>query len=83
MNFVKGVEEIGANRNPVIQVFAEWKRALETIDEAKLSEMVSDEYDSPWSLPIANMNIHNAYHVGQIVLIRKLQGSWNSNQGVS
>jgi hypothetical protein len=76
-------EEWQTIKRELFQVFAEWKRIIETIDEAKLSEMVSAEYDSTWSLPIANMNIHNAYHIGQIVLIRKLQGSWNSNQGVS
>jgi hypothetical protein len=25
---------------------------------------------------------HNAYHVGQIVYVRKLQGSWNPEKGV-
>jgi hypothetical protein len=25
---------------------------------------------------------HNAYHIGQIVYLRKLQGSWNPDKGV-
>jgi hypothetical protein len=78
-----GEEEWQTIKTDLLQVFSEWKHALETIDETKLNEKVSDEYEAPWSVPIANMNIHNAYHIGQIVLIRKLQGSWNSNQGVS
>lgn len=64
-------------------VFDEWKTILETINEAKLSEQVSESYDAPWSAPLANMNIHNAYHIGQIVIARKLQGSWDAAQGVS
>jgi hypothetical protein len=26
--------------------------------------------------------MHNAYHIGQIVYIRKLQGSWDPEKGV-
>jgi uncharacterized damage-inducible protein DinB len=70
-------------KNELFQVFADWKHILETIDEAKLREEVSAEYDSPWSAPLAHQNIHNAYHIGQIVVIRKIQGSWNSAKGVS
>ncbi len=65
------------------EVFDAWKQILETIDEAKLSERVSESYDVPWSAPLSNMNIHNAYHIGQIVIVRKLQGSWNAEQGVA
>ena len=31
---------------------------------------------------IGNICTHNAYHVGQIVYVRKLQGSWNPEKGV-
>jgi hypothetical protein len=31
---------------------------------------------------IANICTHNAYHIGQIVYVRKLQGSWNPDKGV-
>ena len=65
------------------EVFDAWKRILETITEAKLAEKVSESYDAPWSAPLAQMNIHNAYHIGQIVFARKLQGSWKDGQGVS
>ncbi len=70
-------------KKELLQVFAEWKRVLEAIDETKLREIVSEEYDSPWSAPLAHQNIHNAYHIGQIVCIRKIQGSWNPAKGVS
>ena len=31
---------------------------------------------------IANISTHNAYHTGQIIYARKLQGSWNPDKGV-
>lgn len=65
------------------KVFDALKAVLENIDEAKLNEQVSEKYEAPWSAPFANMNIHNAYHIGQIVIVRKLQGSWNPKQGVA
>ena len=31
---------------------------------------------------IAHIGTHNAYHTGQIIYVRKLQGSWDPNKGV-
>jgi len=31
---------------------------------------------------IATSATHNAYHTGQILYVRKLQGSWNPDNGV-
>jgi hypothetical protein len=31
---------------------------------------------------IAHIGTHNAYHLGEIVYVRKLQGSWNPDKGV-
>ena len=57
-------------------IMSEWKVLLENADEAKLAEGDSGSM-------IAHFNIHNAYHIGQIVIVRKLQGNWNSSQGVN
>lgn len=65
----KALEEFNAIMN-------EWKMKLEAADDAKIS-------NNNWSSIIANINIHNAYHIGQIVTTRKLRGSWNVLQGVS
>jgi len=46
-------------------------------------EAVSATNKSLWSLLISHVNIHNAHHGGQIVVIRKLQGSWDAGKGVS
>ncbi|PWT84980.1 MAG: DinB family protein, partial [Acidobacteria bacterium] len=35
-----------------------------------------------WAPEIARIGTHNAYHVGQMIVIRKMQGSWNPEKGV-
>ena len=57
----------------VDEVLAAWELAIQNADEAKLSEAQET---------IANMNTHNAYHIGQIIFLRKLQGSWDPEKGV-
>ena len=65
------------------QVMDEWRAKLKTIAEKKLESPVNGQYRAPWRSPLAQQNIHNAYHIGQILLLRKLQGSWDSSKGVS
>ena len=64
-------------------VIDEWREKLNTITDEKLASPVSVKYQEPWRSPLAQQNIHNAYHTGQIVLLRKLQGSWDPSKGVS
>jgi uncharacterized damage-inducible protein DinB len=54
-------------------VMAEWEKAVEAADDKKLQE---------WAPVIARIGTHNAYHIGQIVFVRKEQGSWNPEKGV-
>ncbi|PWU05044.1 MAG: DinB family protein [Bacteroidetes bacterium] len=55
------------------EVLTEIEKIVETTDEAKLKN---------WYDEIAHIGTHNAYHTGQIIYIRKLQGSWDANKGV-
>jgi uncharacterized damage-inducible protein DinB len=64
-------------------VMTEFRDLLSSADETKFDQLVSDENPRKWSALIADINAHNAYHAGQILLIRKLQGSWNPEKGVS
>lgn len=64
-------------------VMGEWREILNHLTDEKLSSPVNDQYTAPWRTPLAQQNIHNAYHIGQIVLLRKLQGSWDPKKGVS
>ncbi len=54
-------------------VMTAWEAAVEKADDAKLQS---------WYSTIAHISTHNAYHTGQILYIRKLQGSWDSAKGV-
>jgi len=55
------------------EVMKQWEQLVETADEKKLGE---------WASTIAHVGTHNAYHIGQIVYVRKEQGSWDPNKGV-
>src|SRR6476660_4318428 len=65
------------------KVMIEWREKLSAMDDAKLASAVNSKYEKPWYWPLAQQNIHNAYHIGQILLLRKLQGSWDPKKGVS
>lgn len=55
------------------RVLLEMERFLEQADEARLAELAPT---------VANISTHNAYHTGQILYVRKLQGSWDPGNGV-
>ena len=55
------------------RIMQEWEKAVAEADDAHLAASAS---------LIAHIGAHNAYHLGQIVYVRKLQGSWNPASGV-
>ena len=55
------------------EVMKEWEKAVEAADDQKLAAEAST---------IAHIGTHNAYHIGQIVFVRKEQGSWDPEKGV-
>ena len=55
------------------QVMTEWETAVQSADQSKLQK---------WYSTIAHIGTHNAYHIGEIVYVRKEQGSWNPANGV-
>jgi uncharacterized damage-inducible protein DinB len=54
------------------RVMKDWETAVEQADDARLADAASG---------IANISAHNAYHVGQIIYVRRAQGSWNPAKG--
>lgn len=54
-------------------ILTEWEKVVEAADDQKLAANAS---------LIAHIGAHNAYHVGQIIYVRKLQGSWDPAKGV-
>jgi len=61
----------------IVQEFDEgmtaWEKAVDGAGDKKVAEWASD---------ISHIATHNAYHIGQIVFVRKLQGSWDPEKGV-
>jgi uncharacterized damage-inducible protein DinB len=55
------------------QVLTDWEKAVESADDKKLAENAS---------LIAHVGAHNAYHIGQIIYVRKLEGVWDPSKGV-
>lgn len=55
------------------QIMSEWVESVQQAEENTLEQWISD---------ITHLTIHTAYHIGQIVHIRKEQGSWNPSNGV-
>lgn len=65
----------------------QWNDVVKGLDEVmnvyeKLVESATDQQLASMAVMIGNISMHNAYHVGQIVIVRKLQGSWNPEKGV-
>jgi uncharacterized damage-inducible protein DinB len=55
------------------QVMSDWEKAVEAADDKKLADNAS---------LIAHIGAHNAYHIGQIIYVRKLEGAWDPSKGV-
>ncbi|MGX6441768.1 DinB family protein [Neobacillus sp. K501] len=64
-------------------VMKEWYQTIQLADEEKLDQQVSEDSKGSWLETLTSITLHNAYHIGQIVTIRKLQGSWRKEIGVS
>jgi uncharacterized damage-inducible protein DinB len=54
-------------------VMKELEKWVETADEAKLKESAQ---------VFTHISTHNAYHIGEIIYVRKEQGSWDPKNGV-
>ncbi|HKW57100.1 MAG TPA: DinB family protein [Candidatus Acidoferrum sp.] len=54
-------------------VLGELEKIVENADDAKLKTIAPT---------IQHINAHNAYHIGEIVMVRKEQGSWDPSKGV-
>ena len=62
--------EIVAQLDDVMNELEKW---VETADEAKLKQSAQ---------VFTHISTHNAYHIGQIIYVRKEQGSWDPKNGV-
>jgi uncharacterized damage-inducible protein DinB len=65
-----------------------WSNITKQLDQVmtdleKFVESASDAQLAKFGSEIAHIGTHNAYHTGQIIYIRRLQGSWDPKKGVS
>ncbi|HYM19756.1 MAG TPA: DinB family protein [Candidatus Kapabacteria bacterium] len=54
-----------------------WRELLQSADESKFDEPFTEGKPDTWAEVISDINIHTAYHTGQILYVRKQQGKWN------
>ncbi len=54
-------------------VMADWETAVANADDQKLTANAS---------LVEHVAMHNAYHIGQILYVRKLEGVWDPSKGV-
>jgi uncharacterized damage-inducible protein DinB len=64
-----------------------WASLVKNLDSVmkeleQVVESAPDEQLKTWASEIAHIGTHNAYHTGQIVYIRRSQGSWDPAKGV-
>ncbi|MCC7156585.1 MAG: DinB family protein [Bryobacterales bacterium] len=64
-----------------------WRQTVTHLDQVlgdieKLVQAADDQQLAKWASTIAHIGTHNAYHTGQIISVRKLQGSWDPAKGV-
>lgn len=64
------------------EVLTEWGTRLKETEDDVLEREAYAGYGDSWLAMLTQVTIHNAYHIGQIVTLRKQQGSWNPEQGV-
>ncbi|HYI78212.1 MAG TPA: hypothetical protein VEW65_11390, partial [Chryseolinea sp.] len=65
----------------------QWTQTVKKLDDVLLEiEKIIQNADetslNSWAETIGNISTHNAYHTGQIIFVRKLQGSWKTEKAV-
>jgi uncharacterized damage-inducible protein DinB len=65
-----------------------WSETIRQYDEGmgeleKLVENASETQLKSWATDLEHIAAHNAYHIGEIVYVRREQGSWDPKKGVS
>ncbi|MFJ7661123.1 DinB family protein [Lysinibacillus sp. NPDC097162] len=87
-NSIHAVQAVGSNDSTFTisenKTFVELQQQLltvllywqELLSEQQLESEVKGYFNANWWQVLGNVTTHNAYHIGQIVYIRKMQKSW-------
>ena len=83
-------EKFSGNNNDTFTNFdaKQWGDLVRQFDQVmtdleKTVESASDEQLAKMAPTIANISLHNGYHIGEIVMVRKEQGVWDASKGVN
>ena len=65
-----------------------WNDTVRQYDEVmtELEKLIANANDAElksWATDLEHIGAHNAYHIGEIVHVRREQGSWDPKKGVS
>jgi hypothetical protein len=52
--------------------FVQWRETITNCDDSKLGERIPSYFNAQWWGVISNLCTHNAYHIGQMMLLKKL-----------
>lgn len=69
--------------NKFDSVMKKWAKAIKDKHEEEFSNAVFNNAPDSWYSYLHTIAMHNAYHIGQIVTLRKMHGSWDSGLGVA
>jgi len=66
---------------------AKWDEVRKQLDQVlteleKLVAAADDKTLQSWAPTLGRIATHNAYHTGQILVLRKMQGAWDPTKGV-
>ena len=66
---------------------AKWDQVRKDLDRVlmeleKLVEGADEKTLQKWAPTLGRIATHNAYHTGQILVLRKMQGAWDPSKGV-
>jgi uncharacterized damage-inducible protein DinB len=82
-------EKFSGNNDETFTKFdaKQWAATVQQLDQVmkdleSVVEAADDKQLAAWASEIAHIGTHNAYHIGQIVFVRKEQGSWDPEKGV-
>jgi hypothetical protein len=59
------------------EILDKWRQQISDSDEAYLEQLSPPKNRWKWHEVVGGLALHNAHHAGQIILIRRLQGSWD------
>ena len=65
-----------ADKDRLTSMMNEWRTLIQAADDSKFDEEFMEGRTETWASVLADINVHTAYHVGQILYVRKQMGKW-------